>query len=401
MFNQLKFKVMFNYTFKKSEVYGATAKSIFVNNTESAKVIKSENGKFYLLQNLWDGVTIPESERCGYQFSWEMVESGDSLIAEFIPPRDTNNTRHTFDVCTLAELKKKQKEAERLAKLNPFWSNEFDFGDKYYEPRVAGYHSSQNMRVYPTFVGKHKSDYNIGIELETISTKPASEVLKKSNWISFESDSSLSSGGVELVTAPIPSDRAIKPEFWTKLCDYLNDNKFRSYKDSSCGLHLHIETKVLGKTNEEKQESLARVLYFYQCLLSESIKVKVFKRSTQSYCKALALSSARSINQFKDFLKKGAEKVVWEEKRLDSDRYCEINHNTRNNFTTIEFRRGKGSINANRIACIVALGCTLCEYCYKVKEISKLSMTSYSEYVFKKLPKNHPLVEVLKDINEE
>ena len=391
---------MFNYTFKKSEVYGATAKCIFINGTETAEVVKSSNGKYYLVQNLWDGLDIPESEKKGYQFSWELKESGENFIAEFIPPRDSNETRHDFDICSLAELKKRKEEAKRLEKMNPFWSKDFDFGTNFYEGSVRDYHTSRG-KGYPKFIGKHKAKYCVGIELETISTKPTSEVLKKSNWVSFERDGSLSSGGVEFVTAPIPADRAMDPKFWEKLCEYLNDMKFKSFRDSSCGLHTHIGTGALGETEDEKKNTLARVLYFYQCILIETLKNKVFKRSTQSYCKALALSSANSLNQFKAYLKKGAEKVVWEEKRLDSGRYSEINHNTNNGFKTIEFRRGKGSINPNRIACIVALCATLCEYCRKTTEISKLSMDGYSSYVQKKLAKNHPLVEVLKDINEE
>jgi hypothetical protein len=391
---------MFNYTFKKSEVYGATAKCIFINGNERAEVVKSSNGKYYLVQNLWDGLDIPESERKGYKFSWELKEEGDSFVAEYIPPKNSDGTRHEITICTLEELKRKQKEAARLEKLNPFWSKEFDFGTSFYEGRVRDYHTSRRGG-YPTFVGKHKAKYCVGIELETISTKPTSEVLKKSNWISFEKDGSLSSGGVEFVTAPIPADRAMDPKFWEKLCEYLNDMKFKSYRESSCGLHAHIGTGALGETDEEKKNSLARVLYFYQCILTDNLKNKVFKRSTQSYCNALSLSSARTLNQVKDYLKKGAEKVVWEEKSQDSGRYSEINHNTNNGFKTIEFRRGKGSINPNRIACIIALCCTLCEYCRKVTEISKLSMDGYSSYVYKKLPKNHPLVEVLKDINEE
>lgn len=392
---------MFNYTFKKSEVYGATAKCIFINGSERAEVVKSSNGKYYLVQNLWDGLDIPENERNGYRYSWELEESGENFIAEFIPPMDRNNARHTFDICTLAELKKKQKAAEKSAKNNPFWRKDFDFGTNSYEDKVKDYHTSQRIGGYPTFTGKHKANYSVGIELETISSKPTSEVLKKSNWVSFERDGSLGSNGVEFVTAPIPADRAIEPKFWEPLCEYLNDMKFRSYRETSCGLHVHIGTGALGDTDIEKKNTLARVLYFYQCILNENLKNKVFKRSAQSYCTTLALGSSRALSQFKDYIKKGAEKVIWEEKSREGGRYCEINHNTSNSFKTIEFRRGKGSIKATRIACIIGLCTTLCEYCRKTSDISKLSMESYSSYVYKKLAKNHPLVEVLKDINEE
>ena len=391
---------MFNYIFRKLEVYGATAKSIFINGTDIAKVVKSSNGKYYLVQNLWDGLSIPENEREGFLYSWELIDNGDTLLAEFIPPRDSNNTRHTIDICSLTELKKRQREAKKIAKNNPFWRKDFDFGTSYYEGQVRDYHTSRRLG-YPTFIGKQKSKYNIGIELETISTKPVSEVLKKSNWVSFERDSSLGSSGVEFVTAPIPVDKAVEPKFWEALCEYLNDMKFRSYRENSCGLHVHIGTEALGDTEVEKKNTLARVLFFYQCIISDEMKNQIFKRSAQSYCTALALSSSRSLSQFKDYIKKGAEKVIWEEKSRDGGRYSEINHNTSNGFKTIEFRRGKGSIKATRIATIIAFCATLCEYCRKVNDIAKLSMEGYSSYASKKLAKNHPLVDILKNVSEE
>ena len=387
-----------NQTFKLSEVLNANAIIMINEGEESAKIVLGSDGTYYLLQNLWDGCPCPDG--CGeYRYSWalEVVNEG-SVLAKHIPPQ-ANGSDYTFVVTTAREWERAKKAAEKARRSNPFWRPEFDFGSNKYEPRVRDYHTSRRSG-YPTYVGKHKSDYCIGVELECISTKSPSQVLKESNWISFEHDGSLDSGGIEFVTAPIPSDKGMTVEFWEPLCDYLNSQGVKSYSKSCCGMHVHVGTGVLGSTEDEKKDTLARVLYFYQILLPERVKTNVFKRSASGYCNALALSTARSIKDLKRFLKNGAERIVYDEKKLDTGRYSELNCNTGNSDKTIEFRRGKGSINAKRIAAIVALCCTLCEYCRK-KSLSRLSYEDYVKFVGKKLPKNHPLVDFIKTNDEE
>ena len=74
--------------------------------------------------------------------------------------------------------------------------------------------------------------------------------------------------------------------------------------------------------------------------------------------------------------------------KMRGDRYYEINFS---NTNTTEFRKGRGSINCERIAGIVM-------YCYLMSEWVKatewadvLSIDSFKEYLCKNAPSGHPL----------
>lgn len=277
---------------------------------------------------------------------------------------------------------------------NPFMRS--DFTGTIYAGEVRDYHTSNrgNSRggiKYPRYIGNVSSKYKVGIELEAYCPEGLG-FIKESNWISFERDSSLSSltNGIEMVTCPIPVNLAIKEDFWLPFTTYLTNKGVRSYKARETGLHCHIGLDAFSENLEKRKEEIGRLCYLYQTIIPYDTKVAVFGRSTNTYCNELVLSTPKEIEKFREYLKPGAEKLIYNEKKGSSNtRYSELNLET--NIPTIEFRRGKGSINAARIASIIAFCATMVEYAIKTS-IAEISIDGYIQFVRKRLGNTHPLL---------
>ena len=277
---------------------------------------------------------------------------------------------------------------------NPFMRP--DFRGTVYPARVVGYHSSNNgnsngSKKYSKYMGNVNSKYSIGIELEAYSEKGYG-FMKSSNWMSFEQDSSLSGlpSPFEMVTCPIPVNLAIKEDFWMPLTSYLTANGVRSYKASATGLHCHIGKDAFSSDEEKYKEEIGRLCFLYQTIIPLDMKADVFGRGTNTYCKRMDLAAPEQLLKFKDYLKNGAEKIIYNEKiNNHNTRYYELNLQT--GTPTIEFRRGKGSVNASRIASIVAFCATMVEYSVKT-DISNMNLDSYISFAKKRLGNTHPLL---------
>ena len=277
---------------------------------------------------------------------------------------------------------------------NPFMRP--DFRGTIYPARRVDYHSSNRGnsngdKKYSKYIGNVNSKYSVGIELETYNDKGYS-FLKSSNWISFEEDGSLRGlpYPVEMVTCPIPVNLAIREDFWMPLTSYLTANGVRSYKASETGLHCHIGKDAFSSDEEKYKEEIGRLCFLYQTIIPLDMKEDIFGRGTNTYCKRMDLAAPEQLLKFKDYLKNGAEKIIYNEKiNNHNTRYYELNLQT--GTPTIEFRRGKGSINASRIASIVAFCATMVEYSIKT-DISNMSLDSYISFAKKRLGNSHPLL---------
>lgn len=268
-----------------------------------------------------------------------------------------------------------------------------------------GYHSSHSTAMNQPIDGLKDGQYRIGVELE-VEAKSASlrrTINKiKSNWFMQESDGSLSDErGIEFVTIPLlPKDaRSIKT--WTPLVDYLKD-RATSWRSSRCGLHVHIGREAFGKNENERQATLGKLLFFYY----ENIKptdwnTKIFGRaSTYSErtfnCKESQAIKTLGMDLMKD--KKIRDKV---DKGLKETakvtRYFDINVQ---NALTVEFRKGKGSICADRITAIVTYCDLMVRYCKKTAW-DKMTTDGFVEYVKKNAPKTSMLFRFLPSDGEE
>lgn len=245
-----------------------------------------------------------------------------------------------------------------------------------------------------------EKDYKIGVELEVECKNEScyNEVKKiKSNWFQMEKDASLDRDtGIEFVTIPLNPKDAKRITFWKRLITYLND-KANSWDSSRCGLHCHIGREILGSTTDEQEKTLTKLLYLYHHILSERLHDCIYGRrygfrsasGKTEYGDACAIIGTSIL---KDNNINARLEIAMKQKNSEN-RYFDINIL---NINTIEFRKGKGSLNANRICSIVEYCEMMCLYCRKTK-INKLSERGFLDFINKHTSKNSPLREKIEN----
>lgn len=225
---------------------------------------------------------------------------------------------------------------------------------------INNYHSE---RDYNQPIKKEK-DYLIGVELE-VEFKSSIELShftdKPSNWFMRERDSSLNSLGCEIITIPLNPTDAKDSDLWETVCSDIRRHAV-SWESPRCGLHVHIGREIFQGHDEE--DCIAKMLYLYHHFIHNTgISTSVFGRSvgygehdgkteTSSAVATLGSVVLRDV----DIRSRVKKEVV---DKSNGIRNMDINITNEN---TIEFRKGKGSINANRIVAIVEWCELMCEY---------------------------------------
>jgi hypothetical protein len=268
--------------------------------------------------------------------------------------------------------------------------------DKYTQTKIytgqQSYHSHpyRDMNVPVEDFKGHR----IGIELEVEANSSAVRrdiVEAESNWFCMETDASLGSNGIEFVTIPLLPKDAKSPKTWTPLVDYLS-GKAKSWSTGRCGLHVHIGREILGNTAEEQSETIGKMLYLYHHGLKDnSVNVSIYGRQRAYHDQNGAVESARSakslgpaVFKVKDVKDKVKGDLI---SQSSSGRYFDINISP---SSTIEFRKGRGSINVNRICAIVEYSELIALYARKAKW-ETISVEDFFAWACKRVKRTSPL----------
>lgn len=238
-----------------------------------------------------------------------------------------------------------------------------------YETRMkySGYHSYHSHRGdYMNLPTTSHRGHRIGVELEVEFKDDDLRddfVDMTSNWFYLESDGSLGDYGCEIITIPLRPQEAKSEDFWSPLTNYLKD-KACSWDTGRCGLHVHIGREILGRSEEEQSETLGKLLYLYHHYVKDTrLNIKIYgrERGYNDHDGKTQVGDAIRILG-KEVLKvQTAKDAVKKEmiSKSNRDRYFDINIR---NEATIEFRKGRGSINAKRIAMVVDYSERMCIY---------------------------------------
>lgn len=242
------------------------------------------------------------------------------------------------------------------------FSDNIFMSDKYERDSIyRGQHHYH--RHHGEYMNKPKSgtnDYLIGVELE-VEFGGNSDAMYEfnsapSNWFYRETDSSLGSGGVEIITVPLLPTDAKNEEFWKPLVDSIRPYA-RSWDTGRCGLHVHIGRNILGNPRrDDHSEVIGKMLYFYHhCLKDTSLNVGIYGRS-QGYhepdaktetSRAVDVLGASTVLKHKEIQERVKDSLL---DRSRDERYFDINLL---NSATIEFRKGRGSLDTKRIVAII------------------------------------------------
>lgn len=247
---------------------------------------------------------------------------------------------------------------------------------------MHSYHAHHGQEVN---IPLKRYTHRIGVELEvefTSSSKREKFTNIKTNWFYCERDGSLGSLGCEIITIPLHPNDAKSHEFWKPLCDTLTSLDARSWDTSTCGCHVHIGREILGKDDDEKSQTLGKLLYFYHEYLKDALgNCKIYGR-THGYhdkiCKTDISTAVKTLGSsvLKD--KEVREKLDKSMKdRSQTTRYFDINVM---NSATIEFRKGRGSLNPERIAMIVEWSELIVSYA-KFTHWKNISMETFKTFI--------------------
>lgn len=338
----------------------------------------------------WDGEGTSRARENGYQYSWVLGSRhfSDPIDTATLDSAGWSEEFTNGECFSIAPLEGEFKPLDRS----------MDFFNKKYTTEsiykaVHGYHSGRDYNALVE--GCKPSDYRIGVELEVECNSRAIKnninARLRSNWLLMERDGSLSDNGIEFITIPMRPTDIKNPTTWTKFIGFMSD-KAKSWNTSTCGLHVHIGREILGDTAEEKSETLGKLLYLYHHWLKDhDTNIKIYGRARAYHDQDGKVREGDAVKVLggKVLKVKGVKddlKAKLTERSL-RDRYFDINN--RNTFT-IEFRKGRGSLNTDRIISVIEYSELMCLYCRKAKW-EKISDADFFAFVRKKVKRTSPL----------
>ena len=261
--------------------------------------------------------------------------------------------------------------------VESFISEDYTDDSLYVGQHSYHYHHSEPMNTPKQSFSGHR----IGIELEVeFNNRTYRNVFNeiKSNWFYRENDGSLDEYGCEIITIPLLPKHAKSVDFWKPLTDYLS-GRASSWDTSTCGLHVHIGREILGKNEEQKSETIGKLLYLYHHHVKDTrMNIGIYgrERAYHDHDGKTDVGNAVKILGSVILKSKDIQKRVMDSMREKAReaRYFDINMQ---NSHTIEFRKGRGSINAERIAMVVDYCERMCIYA----RTTPWTQISYDDFV--------------------
>jgi hypothetical protein len=219
-------------------------------------------------------------------------------------------------------------------------------------------------------VGDLDSSRYFGVELEVDNGGEddynARKLLEIGNedktHIYIKSDGSLDEG-FEIVSHPMTL--AYHQQFcWEDIMRKAVNLDYLSHQTDTCGLHVHVNRDSLGSTEEQRDATIAKILYFIEIHWNEIVR---FTRRNMS-------NLTRWANRY------GYEqdsKKLLDKAKGSYNRYTAVNLNNRN---TIEFRVFRGTLKYNTFIATLQFVNRVCDFALYNSE-SLIAETSWSEFV--------------------
>ena len=70
--------------------------------------------------------------------------------------------------------------------------------------------------------------------------------------------------GFEIVSHPATLEYHTNTIPWKKILDEALEMGYYSHNSGTCGLHVHINRAALGERVEEQENTIARIVYFFE-----------------------------------------------------------------------------------------------------------------------------------------
>jgi hypothetical protein len=286
--------------------------------------------------------------------------------------------------------------------------NDYPYCDSCYRERSDEYDDDEDgifihnysYKPCPIFYGT--ADRFFGVELEIDKgghdSGKADLILgvvnRDAEYIYIKSDGSLING-LEIVTHPMTLDYHMNTMRWDILLLAVQKLEYRSHDTTTCGLHIHVNRTAFGKSNEEQEAGISRVLYFIE---NHWKRMLTFSRRTESQMNQWAARYGYQRNP---------KEVMKNAKSRNLGRYTCVNIT---NYETIEFRMFRGTLKLNSFIAALQLVDAICEAAISLNDtqmsrlswrrfLRSLSSDKYSELITYLKERNLYLIRDMK-VNE-
>ena len=222
----------------------------------------------------------------------------------------------------------------------------------------------------PIFYGKGPRYFGVELEIDGAGecSENAQEILDLANGerelVYCKHDGSLNDG-FEIVTHPMALKFHQKNMPWREILREAVSMGYRSHQAGTCGLHVHVSRAAFGKTYQEQDSAIARVLYFFEKHWEELLK---FSRRTPRQLEhwAARYGYKEHPKDILDHAKKGT----------NGSRYTCVNLQ---NDSTIEFRIFRGTLKYNTLIATLQLVERICDVAIFLsdEELKAMSWTTF------------------------
>lgn len=260
--------------------------------------------------------------------------------------------------------------------------------DAYYDDETDGYYCSScfhrvnetryihdySYKPEPLFYGEGRY---IGVELEidyggkfNDNAKVILDTANKDDeYIYIKSDGSLDDG-MEIVSHPMTLEHHMTSMPWKKVMDKALELGYFSHKTSTCGLHCHVDRYSLGKTKEEQEATISKILFIVEKFWDELLR---FSRRTQFQMDRWAARYG---------IKERPKHMLDNVKKSGLGRYACVNLS---NTDTIEFRMWRGTLKYNTFIATLQMVDEICKAAFlDEEELENMSWVSFIERIHSK-----------------
>lgn len=174
------------------------------------------------------------------------------------------------------------------------------------------------------------------------------------NRFVFENDCSLDYG-YEIITHP-HTLRALRELDIESIAEYLESYEYVSHDKGTCGLHVHFSTNFLGDYEDTRRESLYNVIMFYEYNFEYMLELSRRER----YRGYADMNSRENCFDLSDDI----DSVI--DDNIDGSRYVAVNCTNfyRGSESTIEFRLGRGTLDADTLRAWIDIHLAILSYCH-------------------------------------
>ena len=258
----------------------------------------------------------------------------------------------------------------------------YDCFERLQESSIRNY----NYKPEPIFYGSGNLFY--GVELEVDKGGEDSDNAQRlinvaninSERIYCKHDGSINEG-FEIVSHPMSLDYHINEMNWSDIFEKAIAMDYRSHNTSTCGLHIHCSRSAFGKTFEDQEQIIGRIVFFVEKHWNELVK---FSRRTPDNLNRWAAKYATISDTAEETYKKAKEK--------HTGRYVAVNLE---NYDTVEFRLFRGTLCYRTFIATLQLVDEICYYAINLSS-KGIEEMSWSDFVSRILPKKAELIDYLK-----